>query len=85
MLALRRDVSVLLSEGHSHSRLYPIIMLWNEAELARERRRTQWQMMMNISSAVINASNTDISKRDRKELGKALQDMFRDISDGIYG
>lgn len=34
---LRRDVSLLLSEGHQHARHYPVGMVWSEARIVRQR------------------------------------------------
>lgn len=34
---MRINASLLLAEGHVNARKYPLAMLWNEAELVRER------------------------------------------------
>lgn len=34
---LCRDVSLLISEGHSDAMIYPIAKVWNEARIVRQR------------------------------------------------
>lgn len=85
MLSLRRDVSVCLSNGHSQARLYSLIMLRNEAELIRERKRNDFVLYGTLTKLIHDASNTDIKPDDRKELHKALNDMLNHIGIGYYG
>lgn len=85
MLSLRRDVSVCLAGGHLQARLYSLIMLRNEAELIRERRRQDFILYGTLTKLINDAGNTDIKQDDRKELHKALNEMLDHIGIGYYG
>lgn len=85
MLSLRRDVSVCLANGHSQARLYSLIMLRNEAELIRERRRQDFIIYGTLTKLINDAGNTDIKANDRKELNKQLHEMLENIGIGYYG
>lgn len=85
MLSLRRDVSVCLSAGHLQARLYSLIMLRNEAELVRERRRQDFVLYGTLTKLINDAGNTDIKQNDRKELHRALTEMLDNIGIGYYG
>lgn len=85
MLGIRRDVSILLEKGHLQARLYPIIMLQNEAEIVRERRRSDFVLFGTLQKLILDASNTDLKQSDRKELHKVLNEMITDIGNGHYG
>lgn len=50
-LGVRRDVSLLLSEGHPWARQYPIAEAWSEARIVRQRlafRRRQESSLMQM-------------------------------------
>lgn len=85
MLALRRDVSVLIEKGHSQARLYPVIMLWNEAEICRERKRLDLLALATIIHRVAIATNGNLTKQGQKEATQNLADMLKGISDGWFG
>lgn len=85
MLSLRRDVSVCLSGGHLQARLYSLIMLRNEAEIIRERRRQDFVLYGTLTKLINDAGNTDIKQDDRKELHRALNEMLDQIGNGYYG
>lgn len=85
MLSLRRDVSVCLANGHSQARLYSLIMLRNEAELIRERRRQDFLLYGTLTKLINDAGNTDIKEDDRKALHIELKDMLDNIGNGFYG
>ena len=85
MLALRRDVSVLIEKGHSQARLYPVIMLWNEAEICRERKRLDLLALATIMQRVVIATNGNLTKPGQKEATQNLADMLKGISDGWFG
>ena len=85
MLALRRDVSVLIEKGHSQARLYPVIMLWNEAEICRERTRLDLLALATIMQRVVIATNGNLTKQGQKEATQNLADMLKGISDGWFG
>ena len=85
MLALRRDVSVLIEKGHSQARLYPVIMLWNEAEICRERKRLDLLAIATIMQRVAIATNCNLTKQGQKEATQNLADMLKGINDGWFG
>lgn len=85
MLALRRDVSVLIEKGHSQARLYPVIMIWNEAEICRERRRLDLLAMATIMQRVAIATNGNLTKNGQKEATQNLADMLKGINNGWFG
>lgn len=85
MLALRRDVSMLLEKGHSQARLYPVIMLWNEAEICRERRRLDLFALATIMQHVAIATNGNLTQQGQKEASKNLTDMLKGINNGWFG
>ena len=85
MLALRRDVSVLIEKGHSQARLYPVIMLWNEAEICRERKRLDLLAIATIKQRVAIATNGNLTKQGQKEATQNLADMLKGITDGWFG
>ena len=85
MLALRRDVSVLIEKGHSQARLYPVIMLWNEAEICRERKRLDLLALATIMQRVVIATNGNLTKQGQKEATQNLADMLKGISYGWFG
>lgn len=85
MLSLRRDVSICLANGHSQACLYSLIMLRNEAELIRERRRQDFVLYGTLTKMIFDASNTDIKQDALKELNAALRDMLNHIGTGHYG
>ena len=85
MLALRRDVSVLIEKGHSQARLYPVIMLWNEAEICRERKRLDLLALATIIHRVAIATNGNLTKQGQKEATQNLADMLKGINDGWFG
>lgn len=85
MLALRRDVSVLIEKGHSQARLYPVIMLWNEAEICRERKRLDLLALATITQRVAIATNGNLTKQGQKEATQNLADMLKGINDGWFG
>ena len=68
-LGLRRDVSLLLSEGHLHARSYPLAVVWSEARIVRERnanRRSRDAVVMQLIVGSV------LSKNASKELAKLL-------------
>ena len=85
MLALRRDVSVLIEKGHSQARLYPVIMLWNESETCRERKRLDLLALATITQRVAIATNGNLTKQGQKEATQNLADMLKGINDGWFG
>jgi len=68
-LGLRRDVSLLLSEGHSEARRYPVVMVWNEARIVRERHANRRARDSAVTQLVLS---TLFSKKAGKELEKLL-------------
>ena len=75
MLTLRRDVGLLLSEGHCDARRYPIWLLEIESALARERRDQD----IALSSSMINSAiNACFSKKAARE----FTDNIKKLSHG---
>lgn len=78
-------MSICLANGHSQARFYSLIMLRNEAELIRERRRQDFVLYGTLTKMIFDASNTDIKQDALKELNAALRDMLNHIGTGHYG
>lgn len=51
----------------------------------RERRRQDFVLYATLTKLIIDATNTDIEKNDRKELHKHLTDTLDNIGNGYYG
>lgn len=68
-LGIRRDVSLLLSEGHSEARRYPLGMVWTEARIVRERNTNRRVRDAAITQLVLS---TLFSKKAGKELERTL-------------
>jgi hypothetical protein len=68
---LRRDVSLLLSEGHAHARRYPVAVAWSEANIVRKRNANR-RVVDAVVSQLVLASNSG-SKKAGKELQKLLE------------
>ena len=69
---LRRDVSLLLSEGHVSARDYPVAVVWSEARIVRQRqaaRRKQDTALMQMTLASM------FDKAAGKRLAKLLKRM----------
>jgi hypothetical protein len=63
---LRRDVSLLLSEGHRHARDYPIAVVWTEARIVRQRQAAKRKsdtilMQMAIASVMDSKANKQLA------------------------
>jgi hypothetical protein len=71
-LGLRRDVSLLLAEGHEAARLYPVAMVWSEARIVRQRQAAQRKLDAVVMQMVIGSMFT---KEASKNLTKLLKDM----------
>lgn len=72
MLTLRRDVGLLLSEGHRFAPRYPLWRLEIEASLVRERKDQD----VALSSSMINcAINAAFSKKAAKEFTRNLKKL----------
>lgn len=71
---LRRDVSLLLSEGHAEARHYPVAVVWSEARIVRERNSYRRTRDTAITQHVI-ASAFDSKKKVGKELKKLLEQV----------
>ena len=66
---LRRDVSLLLSEGHAEARRYPVAVVWSEAHIIRERNAHRRMRDSAITQLVLSSL---FSKKGSKELEKLL-------------
>lgn len=71
---LRRDVSLLLSEGHPDARRLPVAVVWSEARIIRQRHARRMQ-----NEAV--TMQTVIGSLFSKEGGKALEKLLNRMDD----
>ena len=78
-------MSLLLEKGHSQARLYPIIMLWNEAEICRERRRADLAMLSIVMQHTIVASDSQLDRKGVKQAATNLKTLLKELQDGRYG
>ena len=78
-------MSVLLEKGHSHARLYPIVMLWNEVEICNERRRNDLITLAAIMQAVNVATSPNHTKQTASAATKNLNKLIEDIRNGSSG
>lgn len=74
-MGLRRQVSLLLSEGHPLARHYPLPMLWLEATLV-ERRHCQ--RMAVEASLVQGAAASVLDKKAAQAFRKQLRELTED-------
>lgn len=73
---MRTEVSLLLSEGHTHARLYPAGMVWAEAQIARRRINHVMASEGVIMQAVVG------SVMNPKAGGKAFQKLIKEMTSG---
>lgn len=66
---LRRDVSLLLSEGHAEARRYPVAVVWSEARIVRQRHSNRRTRDAVITQLVLGSL---FDKKAGKELTKML-------------
>jgi hypothetical protein len=64
---LRRDVSLLLSEGHQYARDYPVAVAWSEARIVRQRnadklKQDRITMQMTIASVFDSNAGKQLAK-----------------------
>lgn len=64
---LRRDVSLLLAEGHPDARHYTLATLWSESRIVRQRYAIRTQQ----EAILIHAAITSVLTGD-KEFGKLI-------------
>lgn len=69
---MRRDVSLLLSEGHPQARHYPIAMVWSESRIVRQRNAARVKRDTVVLQMAI-ASN--FGKKAGKQLETLLKEM----------
>jgi hypothetical protein len=62
----------LLSEGHHHARRYPLIVLWQEAQVVRERINAR---IVTDAVMIDSAIAANLSKPGRKQFAKTLKDL----------
>lgn len=65
-------MSLLLSEGHPAARRYPLIVVWQEAQLVRERNRLRMAEEAVMLHTVITAQ---MAKGGHRQLEKLLKDL----------
>lgn len=67
-------MSLLLTEGHTHARKYPLAVLWQESQIARERLNQQVVTNTVLLDAVVTAHMTK-GKKGRENLTKLLKEL----------
>ena len=71
---MRIDASFLLAEGHSAARRYPLVVLWQEAQIARERVNTRMMTeALLIDAAIIRAVSGE---------GKHFESLIKGLKNG---
>lgn len=65
---LRRDISLLLSEGHPEARSYVLASVWSESRIIRQRHAIRIQQ----EAMLLQAAITSVLAGD-KEFGKLLK------------
>lgn len=70
MWGVRRQISLLLSEGHADARYYPIGMVWDEAKLVVERRNRQFATEALLTQLAVASL---LSKKEAKEFSKQIK------------
>lgn len=78
MLGLRREVSLLLSQGHPHARRYSIIMVWNEAEIVQQRYNRRVRDYAIIGQHLATLSTGTLTKDGVKKTNKALRTLLEE-------
>jgi hypothetical protein len=71
---LRRDVSLLLSEGHAHARDYPIAYAWSEARIVRQRNASRRKMDAALMQMTIGSVMDSKAGKRLAELLKRLDE-----------
>lgn len=71
---MRIDASFLLAEGHTAARRYPLVVLWQEAQIARERvnQRIVTEALL-IDAAIIRGVSGD---------GKHFEALIKGLTNG---
>ena len=77
MLGLRRDVSLLLSEGHVDARRYSIGVLINEAHIVRQRYNKAQRDRIMVDRLIADLGNMGATKKHRKDIHKHLDDLTK--------
>lgn len=87
LYGLRRDASLLVSEGHADAHSYPIARLWWEARIVRERlmERMALQASLQHSSMTAIAESIFAKKGAQRPANKAFQELLKRMSDGEAG
>ena len=67
-------MSLLLSEGHSHAREYPIAVVWSESRIVRQRNAMRAKLDTSLMQMVIG------SVFDKKA-GKQLSDILKRLDE----
>jgi hypothetical protein len=70
-LGLRRNVSLLLSEGHTEAHIYPISVVWSEVNIVRQRNASRRLRDSTVTQHVLSSLfSKDANKALRKLLNK---------------
>lgn len=78
MLGLRRDSSLLLSEGHVESRRYSIGMLINEARIVRQRYNAKWRDKIMVGVLLTDLCNMGATSKQRKDTHKKIDELLKE-------
>lgn len=74
---MRAKVSLLLSQGHSHARRYPLIVVWQEAQIVKER------MDGLIATEVLAHYSANVAIHSTsKRAGQSFNDLIKGLQDG---
>ena len=69
---LRHDVSLLLAEGHTHARRYPLAKVWAEADIVKRRKNDDLATHMVVLQAAVGSVLS--GPKHFNEVLKRLQD-----------
>ncbi len=73
--SLRRQVSLLMAEGHGQARFYPVGMVWEEASFVVERRNND------LASQAIALQAAGASIMDKKG-AKHFKELIKGLTSG---
>lgn len=75
-IGLRREVSLLLANGHTYARQYPLIAVWNEARIVRQRigQRDSTNASLMLSAIQVGMSCDKKAMDNFKNLSKRMLD-----------
>lgn len=77
-------MSLLLSEGHPHAPRYPLVRLWWEARIVRERLMERMALEATLSHASMSALVESVysKKGAQRPANKQFQELLKRLTDG---